>query len=126
MPTRNSKFTFVTANMLLGPEFVGKFQNMPHVYKRLMGSARVLSMKHSAKIVPNIRTLECPEFDTKEKRNAVIVENWPENIDFLCLQEVWDKMSAMVLMCKMSNHFSYFLTDVCQDLSNSNNIFRCK
>lgn len=112
--------------MLLGPDFVGKFQNMPRVYKRLMGSAGVLSMKHANATVPNIKSLECPEFDTKEKRNSVIIEHWPDNIDFICLQEVWDKMSAMILMFKMRNHFSHFLTDVCQDLGNSNYIFRCK
>ena len=30
-----SRYTFVTANLLLGIESLGKFQNMPFVYSRL-------------------------------------------------------------------------------------------
>ena len=116
----------MTANMLLGPEFVGKFQNMPGVYKRLRGSARVLSMEESQAIVPNIKVLESSDFATKEKRDSVIIEHLPENIDFVCLQEVWDRMSALALIYKMRRHFPHFLTDVCQDLGNSRHIFRSK
>ena len=116
----------MTANMLLGPDFVGKFNNMPHVYKRLMGSIKVLSMEHSKLVTSNHDILENPEFSTKEKRNYVIIEDLPENIDFVCLQEVWDKMSSMALIYKMRTHFTHFLTDVCQDLGNSSYPFRCK
>ena len=116
----------MTANMLLGPEFVGKFQNMPGVYRRLRGSARVLSMEESHTIVPNINVLESSDFTTKEKRDSVIIEHLPENIDFVCLQEVWDRMSALALIYKMRRHFPHFLTDICQDLGNSSHIFRSK
>ena len=116
----------MTANMLLGPEFVGKFQNMPGVYRRLRGSARVLSMEESHPIVPNIKVLESSDFTNKEKRDSVIIEHLPENIDFVCLQEVWDRLSALALIYKMRRHFAHFLTDVCQDLGNSSHIFRCK
>ena len=109
----------MTANMLLGPNFVGKFNNMPEVYKRLHGSANVLSMQNSKPTPENIRILENSSFDTKVKRNAVIIEYLPENVDFVCLQEVWDRISAISLIYKMRKHFSYFLTDVCQDLGNS-------
>ena len=116
----------MTANMLLGPDFVGKFQNIPNVYRRLFGAVSVLSMQHTRAIAPNINTLESPEFSTKEKRNTVIIDHLPENIDFICLQEVWDKISALSLIYKMRNRFGHFLTDVCQDLGNSNHFFRCK
>ena len=114
----------MTANMLLGPNFVGKFNNMPEVYKRLHGSANVLSMQYTKPIPENIRILQNPSFDTKVKRNSVIIENLPENVDFVCLQEVWDRISAISLIYKMRKHFSYFLTDVCQDLGNSSFPYR--
>merc|ERR1719350_424430 len=110
--------------MLLGPDFVGKFNNMPHVYRRLMGSIKVLSMQHTKPVTSNIHILENPDFSTKEKRNFAIIEDLPENIDFVCLQEVWDKMSSVALIYKMRKHFAHFLTDVCQDLGNSSHIFR--
>ena len=124
--TKSSRFTFLTANMLLGPNFVGKFNNMSDVYKRLLGSAKVLSMEECKPTPENIQILENSSFDTEQKRNAVIIENMPENVDFVCLQEVWDKLSAMALIYKMRKHFPYFLTDVSQDLGNSNFLHRCK
>ena len=124
--TRYNRFTFMTANMLLGPDFVGKFNNMPDVYKRLYGSANVLSMQYSKPTPENIRILENPLFDTKVKRNSVIIENLPDDVDFVCLQEVWDRISAISLIYKMRKHFSYFLTDVCQDLGNSSFPYRGK
>ena len=65
----------MTANMLLGPDFVGTFNNMPHVYKRLKGSIKVLSMKYSTPVTSNHEILENPEISTKEKRNCVIIED---------------------------------------------------
>ena len=38
-----SKFTFVSANLLLGVESLGKFQNMPFVYNRLSKISKRLS-----------------------------------------------------------------------------------
>ena len=116
----------MTANMLLGPNFVGKFNNMPDVYKRLIGSANVLSMQDNKPTPENIRILENSSFDTKVKRNSVIIEDLPENIDFVCLQEVWDRLSAILLINKMRKHFPYFLTDVCQDFGNSSFPYRSK
>ena len=122
--TKSSRFTFLTANMLLGPNFVGKFNNMSNVYKRLLGSAKVLSMQECKPTPENIQILENSSFDTKEGRNSVIIENMPENVDFVCLQEVWDTLSAMALIYKMRKHFPYFLTDVSQNLGNSNFPYR--
>ena len=116
----------MTANMLLGPDFVGKFNNLPDVYKRLMGSSNALSMQHTKPATSNIPILENSDFSTKEKRKYAIIEDLPEDIDFVCLQEVWDKLSSMVLIYKMRKHFGYFLTDICQDLGNSSYPFRCK
>ena len=116
----------MTANVLLGPEFIGKFQNMPHVHRRLLGSANSLSMQHTKATISNCKLLESADLSAKEKRNSVIIEKWPENIDFVCLQEVWDRTSAMALMFKMRKSFTHFLTDVCEDFGNSNNICRCK
>ena len=100
-PKPTTRYTFMTANMLLGPDFIGNLQNMPHVHKRLIGSASSLSMLTTKPAILNCKILESSELDTKEKRNSVIIDNWPENIDFVCLQEVWDRMSAMVLLYKM-------------------------
>ena len=36
-----SQFTFVSANLLLGIESVGKFQNMPFVYNRLSKCSKI-------------------------------------------------------------------------------------
>jgi hypothetical protein len=83
-------------------------------------------MKYSKPITSNHEILENPEFSTKEKRNYLIIEDLPENIDFICQQEVWDKMSSMALIYKMRKHFTHFLTDVGQDLGNSSYPFRCK
>ena len=97
------------ANMLLGPEFLGKIQNLPYAHKRLLGSAKSLSMNHAKAYISNCNILQGPQFSAKEKRDSAIIEKWPENVDFVCLQEVWDRISAITLMYEMRNKFSYFL-----------------
>lgn len=117
-------FKFISANLLLGPEFLGKVQNLPYIHKRLLGSAESLSMSHTKSYIENCNILEASQLGTEGKRDSTIIEKWPENVDFVCLQEVWDRMSAITLMYKMRNKFKHFLTDIFQDLGNSNHIFR--
>ena len=122
--TCRDTFKFISGNLLLGPEFLGKMQNLPYVHKRMLGTAESLSMCHTKSYAPNCNILEESEFTSEGKRDCVVIEKWPENVDFVCLQEVWDRISAISLIFKMRNKFKYFLTDICQDLGNSNYVFR--
>ena len=117
-------FRFVSGNLLLGPEFLGKMQNLPDAHKRMLGTAQSLSMCHFIPYSPNCTILEDNQITTKGKRDSAVIEKWPEGVDFVCLQEVWDRLSAISLIFKMRNKFKHFLTDICQDPGNSNYYFR--
>ena len=120
----STTFKFVSGNLLLGPEFLGKIQNLPNVHKRLLGCADSLSMGNTSHYAPNCSILEGSHFSTEFKRDSAIIEEWPDNVDFVCLQEVWDRLSAITLIFKLCSQFKFFLTDICQDLGNSSHLFR--
>ena len=121
---KRSTIRFASSNLLLGPEFLGKIQNLPHVHRRMLGSAESLSMSQTKRYISNCNVIEESEFGIEGKRDCTIIQQWPENIDFVCLQEVWDRLSAITLMTRMRHKFNHFLTDICQDLGNSNHIYR--
>ena len=124
----STKYTFVTSNMLLGADFIGKIQNTPNVHRRLIGAADSLAMNEARAAMQNCKILENASLSSKERRKTakLILQDWPLGVDFICLQEVWDRMSALVLMYKMRERFPHFLADVCQDLGSSNHVYRSK
>ena len=46
-PIHKDTYKFVSGNLLLGPEFLGKMQNLPDVHSRLLGTATSLSMQET-------------------------------------------------------------------------------
>ena len=117
-------FKFVSGNLLLGPEFLGKMQNLPDVYSRLLGTANSFAMQDTRSYDGNCKILEDNQIKIETKRDSSVVDHWPEDVDFVALQEVWDRLSAIALICKMRKTFKYFLTDICQDNGNSKHLFR--
>ena len=80
-------FKFVSGNLLLGPEFLGKMQNLPDVHRRLLGTAKSLSMQETRSYEPNCDVLEDTQVGIEAKRDSVIIEKWPEDVDFVGLKQ---------------------------------------
>ncbi len=104
--------TFVTANILLGVEFTGKYQNMPSVYSRL--SNILNAFDRTEKIKHNL-----VKDDSNVKRDF-ITEFFPD-ADFMLLQEVWDRFFAAAVIYRLRKKgFSHFVTDVARQAFHTN------
>ena len=101
-------FTFCTANLLLAPECVVRFNNNKFVYRRGPEVARRLLWQKprdgnadSAAVEEHVSTL------------------FPE-VDFFCLQEVWERVWALVLAKELQNKYPHYLYDIGEHKLNIN------
>ncbi|XP_037076119.1 sphingomyelin phosphodiesterase 5-like [Pollicipes pollicipes] len=98
LPSR--KFTFCSANLLLAPECVGRFNKNKFVYTRGPEVARRLLWQQS--LCENSASL------SKEDHVSVV---FPE-VDFFCLQEVWERVWALFLIKELMQKYPHFLYDI--------------
>ena len=108
-------YTFASINVLLAPEAIARLNNNKYSYARTSKIAERI-LNHTGKQLCNL--INQDDFEMKSKYNSVLAE-FP-CLDFLCLQEVWERAYALVLIEHLKNEFSYFLYDI-GDYSFSNN-----
>ncbi|KAK7870133.1 hypothetical protein R5R35_011107 [Gryllus longicercus] len=106
---KTNTFTFATANVLLAPEFLSRMNNLKSVYKRAYKIAKHF-VDNTGKPLSNVKLFIDDTCEISSKFKSV-QPKFP-NIDFLCLQEVWTRSSAMILVDQLQQEFSYFLFDV--------------
>lgn len=100
-------YTLATANVLLAPEAVARLNNNKCSYGRTSKIAERI-LNHTGKPLCNLRVKD--EFEVNTKCNSILAE-FP-CLDFLCLQEVWERSYALVLIEQLKEEFSFFLYDV--------------
>jgi len=100
-------YTLASANVLLAPEAIARLNNNKCSYARTSEIAKRI-LNHTGKSLSNLITGD--EFGMKSKYNSVLAE-FP-CLDFLCLQEVWERPYALMLIEHLKNEFTYFLYDI--------------
>lgn len=106
-------FTFCTANILLGPECLNRLNNNTSAYIRAPKIAQRI-LRHSGKPLINFEALRT-QFSGNATRainlRDSVITSLP-SIDFLCLQEVWERFHAKVLIKYLEKEYPYILYDV--------------
>jgi hypothetical protein len=100
-------YTLATANVLLAPEAIARLNNNKCSYARASKIAKQI-LNHTGKPLCNLMANDDIEMNTKH--NSILAE-FP-CLDFLCLQEVWERSYALVLIEHLKEEFSYFLYDI--------------
>ncbi|KAJ8876333.1 hypothetical protein PR048_020778 [Dryococelus australis] len=105
-------YSVCTANVLLASEFLAKLNNIKDSIRRSVHiSDRIV--EHSGKPVLNTIAYEQGK-DTKwivDGKARCVISQFPR-VDFLCLQEVWERCHAMMLIKHLQPEFTYFVYDV--------------
>ena len=118
-----NRYTFVSANLLLGIESLGKFQNMPFVYSRLVKIADSFqTISSQSEPICNKPILEDPKITDEELMDTSVMPQWP-HVDFMCFQEVWDRFFTYKLVQSLYPEFKHFVVDVAHHSWKSNNYF---
>jgi hypothetical protein len=99
-------YTLATANVLLAPEAIARLNNIKCSYARASKIAKQI-LNHTGEPLCNLMVNDI-EMNTKP---SSILAEFP-CLDFLCLQEVWERSYALVLIEHLKEEFSYFLYDI--------------
>ncbi|KAJ9582461.1 hypothetical protein L9F63_003154, partial [Diploptera punctata] len=100
-------YTVASANLLLAPEIIARLNNITNSYARtLQITERIL--RHTGRPLNNL--INKNEDEIKSKCNSVLSE-FPE-LDFLCLQEVWERNYALMLIEELKKEFFYYVYDI--------------
>ncbi|XP_059579600.1 sphingomyelin phosphodiesterase 5 isoform X2 [Alligator mississippiensis] len=112
LPGRDRAFSFVTANICLLPDGLAKFSNLGQtrqraaiLAKRLTSPASSYGAMHHNPQVPGAH-------GHRDKPEGRITASLPPELDFLCLQEVFDGQAAAVLRRQLGVRFEHILYDV--------------
>ncbi|XP_063215961.1 sphingomyelin phosphodiesterase 5-like [Bacillus rossius redtenbacheri] len=110
--SQHNIYSVCTANVLLASEFLGKLNNINDSTRRSVQIAKKI-LDHSGKPVLNTIAYEHAKDTTWtiESKLASVISQFPY-IDFLCLQEVWERCHAMTLIKYLQADFKYFIYDV--------------
>ncbi|XP_047003443.1 sphingomyelin phosphodiesterase 3-like [Schistocerca americana] len=104
----NKYFTFGSANVLLAPEFVCRLNNVTDSKTRAAAIAEIFT-NHTGKHLHNLDQ-EDAGYEVCSKLESLHSE--VPYTDFLCLQEVWERSYALILIDRLKDEFKYFLYDV--------------
>jgi len=101
---KQESFSFATMNVVMGQEVLGKFNNCSFVYKRLkkISEAIITQEEKSLSNVDDLHNLS---------KSTSVVTNFPK-MDFICLQEVTDRVFALALVSMMRKHYPHFVFDI--------------
>jgi len=108
------KFSFATMNILLGQDVIGKFNNCSLVYRRMKRIAEEINNQNDHYLI-NM------ESSTKYSKCDTILVDFPK-LDFLCFQEVFDRVHALALISMLRKKYHHFVYDI-SDNSWSTNKF---
>ena len=111
-----NKYSFATMNILLGQEAIGKFNNCSLVYNRIPRIAAEIR-KQEKYFMENLTILP----NNKLTKSETVVSTFPR-MDFICFQEVFDRIHALTLISMLRNHYRHFIFDI-GDNSLGNNCF---
>ncbi|KAF0297194.1 Sphingomyelin phosphodiesterase 3 [Amphibalanus amphitrite] len=103
-----NRFTFCTANLLLAPECVVRFNNNRFVYTRGPEVARRLLWQ---------KPLPDNALGVAAEQHVSVL--FPE-VDFFCLQEVWERVWALVLAKELQQRYPHYLYDIGEHKLNVN------
>ena len=101
-----NKYSFATMNILLGQEAIGKFNNCSLVYNRIPRIAAEIR-KQEEYFMEN---LSIPP-NKKLTKSESVVSTFPR-MDFICFQEVFDRIHALSLISMLRNHYRHFIFDI--------------
>lgn len=105
-PSHQTTFTFATMNVLIGPELGNKFNNLPFVFSRVEKIAAKI-LDQSSEVMGNALNGEVDEV-TKEE---AVLTRFP-HVDFICFQEVFDRVHAVGLAMRLRALYPYMVVDV--------------
>jgi len=113
-PKHQSTFTFASMNVLLGAEIVNKFNNLGSTFTRL-GEISDAILDQSSTVLDNVT-----EWGENLSKEEAILAKFP-HVDFICFQEVFDRLQGLALARRLSSKYPYFILDVA-DHRLSNNL----
>lgn len=119
LPKDDGSFGFLSANLLLGLDALGTFQNMKHVSERHLKFRRRFAQMGS-KALTNLDSLKSTEL----KEDAIAFQF--TRFDFIMFQEIWDRCYAgsMIQILK-DQGFQSFIMDVSRQNWSSNYCTGC-
>ena len=101
----DKKYSFATMNILLGQEVIGKFNNCSLVYNRIPRIAAEIRRQDKCHL-ENVLIL-----DKKLSKSDSIMSAFPR-MDFICFQEVFDRIHALTLISMLRKHYRHFIFDI--------------
>ena len=111
-------FSFATMNVLLGQEALGKFNNASLVYSRMKKIAAAILAQDERHLI----NMEPSNDDNiKISKADTVLSNFPR-LDFICLQEVFDRIHALALISMLRQEYKHFTFDI-GDSSIKSNFF---
>ena len=109
-----TSFTFASMNVLLGAEIVNKFNNLGSTFARLREISDAI-LDQSSTVLDNVS-----EWGEKLSKEQAILAKFP-HIDFICFQEVFDRLQGLALARRLRSKYPHFILDVA-DHRLSNNL----
>ena len=105
-------YSFGTMNVILGQEAIGKFNNCSFVYKRIPKVAAAIRAQSSQPVL---------NMDGNEKisKSDTVFSQFPR-MDFICFQEVFDKVHALALIFLLRREYKHFVFDITDSSFKSN------
>ena len=113
-PKYQSRFTFASMNVLLGAEIVNRFNNLGSTFARLREISDAI-LDQSPIVLDNVS-----EWGEKLGKEEAILAKFP-HIDFICFQEVFDRLQGLALARRLHSKYPHFILDVA-DHRLSNNL----
>lgn len=112
LPGRDRAFSFVTANVCLLPDGLAKFSNLGQTRQRAAILAKRLTSPTSSYGAMHHNPQVPGAHGHRDKPEGRITASLPPELDFLCLQEVFDGQAAAVLRRQLGVRFEHILYDV--------------
>lgn len=100
-------YSFGTMNVLLGQEALGKFNNASLVYGRIKKIAAAIlaqDQRHLTNMDKNDDLVEI-------RKDETVLSNFPR-MDFICMQEVFDRIHALALISMLRHEYKHFTFDI--------------
>ncbi|XP_044132379.1 sphingomyelin phosphodiesterase 5-like [Bufo gargarizans] len=121
--TGDCSFIFVSANLCLLPDGLARFSNLSHTQRRVSTISKLLcaspTLENGEDSLPICSAEDVlPMMEMSHKKSAreddlfEVSVDFPQNADFICLQEVFDGRASRILRRCLGGSFPYILYDV--------------
>ena len=101
-------YSFGTMNVLLGQEALGKFNNASLVYGRIQKIAAAILAQDQSHLT-NME--QSKDVNVKITKADTVLSNFPR-MDFICMQEVFDRIHALALISMLRHDYKHFAFDI--------------